>query len=115
MLNGLDLTLQNPTVTELVEAMADPTTTGGTIDAIKGLWPSILRRTVSSGPAASPQLIVTATTREAEDLARSLADWVPADSIAVFPSWETLPHEKLSPRSDTVGQRLEILRRLAHP
>ena len=35
--------------------------------------------------------------------------------MALFPSWETLPHERLSPRSDTVGQRLSVLRRLAHP
>src|SRR5262249_24845587 len=32
-----------------------------------------------------------------------------------YPSWETLPHERLSPRSDTVGRRLAVLRRLAHP
>jgi transcription-repair coupling factor (superfamily II helicase) len=35
--------------------------------------------------------------------------------VAYFPGWETLPHERLSPRSDTVGQRLAVLRRLAHP
>ncbi|MDN6745686.1 MAG: transcription-repair coupling factor [Brevibacterium sp.] len=119
VLNGLDLTRQNSTITDLVAAFNDPETAGGTIDAIRGLWPSILRRTLVSAehePSTSaPQLIVTATTREAEDLARSLADWVPEDSIAIFPSWETLPHEKLSPRSDTVGQRLQILHRLAHP
>ena len=33
----------------------------------------------------------------------------------IFPSWETLPHERLSPRADTVGKRLATLRRLAHP
>ena len=33
----------------------------------------------------------------------------------LFPSWETLPHERLSPRADTVGRRLAVLRRLAHP
>ena len=119
VLNGLDLTRQNSTITDLVDAFNDTETPGGTIDAIRGLWPSILRRALlSAGTEAStsaPQLIVTATTREAEDLAGSLADWVSADSIAVFPSWETLPHEKLSPRSDTVGQRLQVLRRLAHP
>ena len=32
-----------------------------------------------------------------------------------YPSWETLPHERLSPRSDTVGRRLAVLRRLCHP
>src|SRR5699024_12131630 len=28
---------------------------------------------------------------------------------------ETLPHERLSPRSDTVARRLAVFRRLAHP
>jgi len=60
-------------------------------------------------------LVVTATTREAEDLAADLAAWTDPSSVALFPSWETLPHERLSPRSDTVGLRLEVLRRLAHP
>jgi transcription-repair coupling factor (superfamily II helicase) len=62
-----------------------------------------------------PVLAVTATSREADDLATALGDLLPADEIAVYPSWETLPHERLSPRSDTVGRRLGVLRRLAHP
>ena len=33
--------------------------------------------------------------------------------MAYYPAWETLLHERLSPRSDTVGRRLELLRRLA--
>ncbi|GAA4042810.1 transcription-repair coupling factor [Arthrobacter methylotrophus] len=60
-------------------------------------------------------LAVTATGREAEDLTAALAAYLSADSVATFPSWETLPHERLSPRSDTVGRRLSVLRRLAHP
>ncbi|MET4619667.1 transcription-repair coupling factor (superfamily II helicase) [Arthrobacter sp. 2762] len=60
-------------------------------------------------------LAVTATGREAEDLTAALASYLPADSVATFPSWETLPHERLSPRSDTVGRRLSVLRRLTHP
>src|SRR5690606_36001011 len=32
-----------------------------------------------------------------------------------FPSWETLPHARLSPSADTVGRRLHVLRRLARP
>ena len=35
--------------------------------------------------------------------------------MAYYPSWETLPHERLSPRSDTIGRRLAVLRRLRHP
>jgi len=32
-----------------------------------------------------------------------------------FPAWETLPHERLSPRPDTSGRRLAVLRRLVSP
>ncbi len=71
----------------------------------------------TSGPGGSDRslLVVTATSREAEDLVAALADLHPVDRVALFPSWETLPHERLSPRSDTVGKRLAVLRRLAHP
>ncbi len=62
-----------------------------------------------------PVLAVTATGREAEDLAASLRSLLPPDAVAEFPAWETLPHERLSPRSDTVGRRLAVLRRIAHP
>jgi transcription-repair coupling factor (superfamily II helicase) len=67
------------------------------------------------GGAGRPVLAVTATSREAEDLASALGSLLPAEQVAVYPAWETLPHERLSPRSDTVGRRLAVLRRLAHP
>jgi transcription-repair coupling factor (superfamily II helicase) len=67
------------------------------------------------GGAGRPVLAVTATSREADDLADALGCLLSPDRVAVFPSWETLPHERLSPRSDTVGRRLAVLRRLAHP
>jgi transcription-repair coupling factor (superfamily II helicase) len=70
---------------------------------------------VATAARQRPVLVITATSREAEDLADSLTAFVSAQEIAVFPSWETLPHERLSPRSDTVGRRLAVLRRLAHP
>ncbi|GAA1334696.1 transcription-repair coupling factor [Saccharothrix algeriensis] len=63
----------------------------------------------------APVLAVTATGREADELTRVLCDLIGHDAVAIFPSWETLPHERLSPRADTVGARLEVLRRLRHP
>jgi transcription-repair coupling factor (superfamily II helicase) len=60
-------------------------------------------------------LAVTATAREADDLVTELSDVMSVDDVALYPAWETLPHERLSPRSDTVGQRLAVLRRLTHP
>src|SRR5215216_3694001 len=63
---------------------------------------------------AGPLLVVTATGREADDLTAELRG-VFGDAAALFPSWETLPHERLSPGVDTVGARMMVLRRLAHP
>jgi transcription-repair coupling factor (superfamily II helicase) len=59
-------------------------------------------------------LLVTATGREADDLTAELREMI-GDAVAQFPSWETLPHERLSPSADTVGRRVEVLRRLARP
>ena len=69
----------------------------------------------ADGSAPRFVLAVTATAREADDLAAALGSFLPPDSVACFPGWETLPHERLSPRLDTVGQRIAVLRRLAHP
>jgi transcription-repair coupling factor (superfamily II helicase) len=60
-------------------------------------------------------LALTATTRQAEDLAAAASSLTGSARVAVLPAWETLPHERLSPSSDTVGRRLAVLRRLAHP
>lgn len=59
-------------------------------------------------------LVVTATGREADDLTAELRG-VYGDAVALLPSWETLPHERLSPSIDTVGARLLLLRRLMCP
>ena len=69
----------------------------------------------AAGTRPAPVLLVAATGREAEDLVVALRAFLPTESVAHLPSWETLPHERLSPRSDTVGRRLAVLRRLAHP
>ncbi|MEO6350786.1 MAG: transcription-repair coupling factor, partial [Candidatus Limnocylindrales bacterium] len=63
----------------------------------------------------STVLAVTATAREGEDLVAQLSELLGGDAVSYFPAWETLPHERLSPRSDTVGRRLAVLRRLVHP
>ncbi|GIG28914.1 transcription-repair coupling factor [Cellulomonas marina] len=62
-----------------------------------------------------PLTVVTATGRDADELAAALRCYLPDHDVAVLPAWETLPHERLSPRSDTVARRLGVFRRLAHP
>ena len=60
-----------------------------------------------------PQLIVTSTYREAETITATMESLLDPTRVAYYPAWETLPHERLSPRSDTVSRRLAVLRRLA--
>jgi transcription-repair coupling factor (superfamily II helicase) len=76
------------------------------------LRPFVVKALVDAGRSV---LAVAATAREAEDLVESLGCVMDAHEVAYYPAWETLPHERLSPRSDTVGRRLAVLRRLAHP
>jgi transcription-repair coupling factor (superfamily II helicase) len=107
-----DAVLAEPT---LAAALDDARDNGAPTLDLTG--PAALRPFVVAGLARAGRtvLVVTATVREAEDLVDELADVVDPSSLALYPAWETLPHERLSPRSDTVGRRLAILRRLVHP
>ncbi|MEN9713375.1 MAG: transcription-repair coupling factor [Actinomycetota bacterium] len=61
---------------------------------------------------APVQLVIVATGREAEETAAALRNLDPDCEILEFQSWETLPHERLSPNAETVGKRLKVLHRL---
>ncbi|GAA1969564.1 transcription-repair coupling factor [Nocardioides panacihumi] len=108
----VDAVLAEPT---LAEVLADAR--GGAVATLDVTGPEALRPFLVTGLARAdrPVLAVTATSREAEDLVAALRDLLDPESVAYYPSWETLPHERLSPRSDTVGRRLAVLRRLTHP
>lgn len=69
------------------------------------------KRRAAGHPAAL--LAVVPTGRRAESLAAALCAYMPDAEVLTFPAWETLPHERLSPSPDTVGQRLRTLRRVA--
>jgi transcription-repair coupling factor (superfamily II helicase) len=99
----------------LASAMGDAR--GGAVRALDLTGPEALRPFLIAGLVRADRtvLAVTASSREAEDLVAALGDVVDPARVGYYPSWETLPHERLSPRSDTVGQRLAILRRLRHP
>ncbi|GII52923.1 transcription-repair-coupling factor [Planotetraspora thailandica] len=107
----LDLVAAEPKLAAVLEGAGESADPGADLIAPTALRPLA----VAALSRVRPVLAVTATAREAEDLAAALTGLVDESSVAVFPAWETLPHERLSPRSDTVGQRLAVLRRLAHP
>jgi transcription-repair coupling factor (superfamily II helicase) len=57
-------------------------------------------------------LVVTASSRRADELADELRTYLGAQAVVEFPPWETLPHEKLSPKSDTIAARFHTLRQI---
>ena len=64
---------------------------------------------------AAPLLVVTPKLSDAESLADGMGAFLGEDRVAVFPPWETLPHERLSPQAATVGRRLAVLDRIVRP
>ena len=80
---------------------------------MRPLVAAALSASAGRGGAGRPVLLVSSTYREAEELTAAMQSLVGEEAVAYYPAWETLPHERLSPRSDTVGRRLELLRRLA--
>src|ERR1700757_766788 len=105
----VELALRAPTLQRLIDLATDRP------EDLTLVGPASARLFVTTALALSrPLLVVTATGREAEDLTAELRG-VFGDPGAMFPSGETLPHERLSPGVDTVGARMMLLRRLAHP
>ncbi len=58
-------------------------------------------------------LLITPTGRRAESIGPALGALLPGAEVLHFPAWETLPHERLSPSAEIVGNRLEVLGRVA--
>src|SRR5690349_22895580 len=108
----LDVISADPGVARALEAARRGEATAD-VSVAAGARPALVAALARE--AGRPLLAITATTREAEDLVAALGCFTDANRVADFPAWETLPHERLSPRSDTVGKRLAVLRRLKHP
>src|SRR4051794_11203062 len=106
----LDALTPDPAVSAVLERAGQPELD---LSGPAGLRPFLIAALATR--AHRPVLAVTATSREAEDLVSALQSLLPSDSVVDSPAWETLPHERLSPRADPVGRRLAVLRRLRHP
>lgn len=62
-----------------------------------------------------PIVVMTPTGTAAQQLADDLSTFLGADDVALFPAWETLPFERVSPAVHTMGARMETLWRLRQP
>ncbi|HEX8804079.1 MAG TPA: transcription-repair coupling factor [Acidimicrobiales bacterium] len=78
--------------------------------------PEAARALVTAGLAGlstrRPLVLAVPTSTEAERLAHDLAAYLGDEAVELFPAWETLPFERVSPGVETMGRRLRALWRL---
>jgi transcription-repair coupling factor (superfamily II helicase) len=109
----LDVVLSDPGMARVVAAAGSAELA---VPAPPPVQPLVAAALAAAAPGAGvPVLLVTTGERDADVAADLLRCFLPDRRVEVFPAWETLPHERLSPRADTVGRRLAVLRDLAHP
>ncbi|MGR6967539.1 transcription-repair coupling factor [Geodermatophilus sp. URMC 61] len=114
----LDVVLTDPGMARVVAAAGNAELAVTAPPSVQPLVAAALAARGGSGAergAGVPVLVVTAGERDADAVADQLRCFLPDRRTEVFPAWETLPHERLSPRADTVGRRLAVLRDLTHP
>ncbi|RBY94258.1 transcription-repair coupling factor [Blastococcus sp. TBT05-19] len=109
----LDVVLTDPAMARVVAAAGNTELAVTAPPAVQPLVAAALA--AAGGGEGVPVLLVTAGERDADAAADLLRCFLPQRRIETFPAWETLPHERLSPRADTVGRRLAVLRDLTHP
>ena len=83
----------------------------GSIAVAPGARPFVAAGLATLG-SRTPVLVVTATAHEAERYAEDLGTWLGEPHVALFAAWETLPFERVSPATETMGRRLEVLEAL---
>jgi transcription-repair coupling factor (superfamily II helicase) len=62
-----------------------------------------------------PVVVAVPTGSEAERLSNDLKNFLEPSEVALFPAWETLPFERVSPAIETMGRRMQILHQLSDP
>ena len=62
-----------------------------------------------------PLVIACPTGTDAGQLFDDLRQYMPDGEVVLFPAWETLPFERVSPSVETMGRRLEVLWRVREP
>jgi transcription-repair coupling factor (superfamily II helicase) len=67
---------------------------------------------LSADGESGPLLVALPTTAEAERLVGDLAAFTGPEAVELFPAWETLPFERVSPNVETMGRRLRVMWRL---
>ena len=81
--------------------------------------PESARAMVIAGLATTskrrPILVAVPNNADATWLANDLGVWLGPDAVDLYPAWETLPFERVSPSVETMGRRLRTMWRLQDP
>ncbi|MDY0911041.1 transcription-repair coupling factor [Microbacterium sp. CFBP9034] len=88
----------------------------GDFSLVEGLAAPLLSALLERRRAAGKPpviLLITPTGRRSESIGPALGALLPGAEVLHFPAWETLPHERLSPSPEIVGNRLDVLGRIA--
>ena len=102
-------------LSELTSVLAhDPTVataTGGSARpvAVPEAGRALFAATLARATARKPVVVAVPTGVEAERIAGDLREYLGADAVELFPAWETLPFERVSPATETMGRRLRVM------
>ena len=89
--------------------MVDALAVGSTTLAVPEAATAFVLAGVARLSGRRPMLVVTPTVRDAERMAHDLTTFLGSGSVELFPAWDTLPFERVSPEVATMGQRLKLL------
>jgi transcription-repair coupling factor (superfamily II helicase) len=89
--------------------MVDALSVGSTALAVPDAATAFVLAGVARLSDRRPMLVVTATVRDAERTAHDLTTFLGPGTVELFPAWDTLPFERVSPEVATMGQRLRLL------
>src|SRR6476660_765595 len=73
---------------------------------------ALFAATIARTTARRPVVLAVPTGVEAERLAGDMREYLGDDAVELFPAWETLPFERVSPATETMGRRLRVIWRL---
>ena len=85
--------------------------TNGMLAVAEVARPAILAA-LAHATSRTPIVVAVPTGTVAQQLAEDLAAFIHPVEVAVFPAWETLPFERVSPAVHTMGDRMQLLWRL---
>ncbi|MGZ4785103.1 MAG: hypothetical protein ACXV5S_05495, partial [Acidimicrobiales bacterium] len=64
---------------------------------------------ISRLSSRTPIVVAVPTSGDADRLAADLGAFLGEDEVELFPAWETLPFERVSPGVEVMGRRLRVM------